>query len=149
MTPPGGTAAPSGTSAGAALAAGAGARREARGLDDEEDAVFVMMRPTSSHHARRPVIHLAATPEDVDACRRRAEFRHVMLVFRDAAHAWRGWEPLVANPRGATAVPEWNVTRVRTWRTGDGFEFVWLELGPLVPSLAGGSAHERESTPQR
>jgi hypothetical protein len=100
------------------------------------EPVMCNLGPAFAWHARRPVIDLAATPDDIDACRRLLDFRHVLLVFKDREHAWTGWEDLFSNPAQASRYPDWNIVRARTWRTGDGFKFVWLELGPLRPRLA-------------
>lgn len=100
------------------------------------EAVMSNLGPILAWHARRPVVHLASSPDDLDACRRRLEFRHVLLVFRDAAAAWPEWREVVARPAEAPARPEWNVRRVRVWRTEDGFALIWLELGPPPARLA-------------
>lgn len=99
--------------------------------------------PTLAWYAARPVLHLSLRPEDMEACRRRIEFRHVVLAFRDSAHAWRGWDAIVARPEVATARPEWNVIRVRSWDTADGIRVVWMELGPAPLRLAGGASSPR------
>ncbi len=100
------------------------------------EAVMSNLGPVLAWHARRPVLHLANSPADLDACRRRLEFRHVLLVFRDAAAAWPEWREVVARPTEARDRPEWNVQRVRVWRTADGFGIIWLELGPPPARLA-------------
>jgi hypothetical protein len=100
------------------------------------EAVMSNLGPTLAWHARRPVVHLALAPEDVEACRRRLDFRNVMLVFRDPAHAWGAWSEIVARPLEARARPELNIAHVRRYQSADGFIFVWLELGPLGPGLA-------------
>jgi hypothetical protein len=101
------------------------------------EVVMSNLGPTLAWHARRPVIHLALAPEDLDACRRRLDFRHVLLVFRDPARAWSGWSDIVARPLEAQRRPELNIARARRFESGDGFIIVWLELGPLAPRLAG------------
>jgi len=86
-------------------------------------------------------VHLALTPADVDACRARLPFRHVVIAFREVEHAWHGWDELVRDPGSARANPDWTVRDVRAWRTqGDDFTVVWVELAPMSPSfaLAGG-----------
>lgn len=100
------------------------------------ETVMSNLGPVLAWYARRPVLHLANSPADLDACRRRLEFRHVLLVFRDAAAAWPEWREVVARPAEARARPEWNVRRVRVWRTADGFTLIWLELGPPPARLA-------------
>jgi len=105
------------------------------------EPVMSNLGPTLAWYARRPVVHLALTPADVDACRARLPFRHVVIAFREVEHAWRGWDELVRDPGSARANPGWNVRDVRAWRThGDGFTVVWVELAPMAPSfaLAGG-----------
>jgi hypothetical protein len=102
------------------------------------EAVMSNLGPLLAWHARRPVLHLALSPADLESCRRRLEFGHVLLVFRDAAAAWPEWREVVARPEEAPARPEWNVRRVRAWRTPDGFTLVWLELGPPAARLAAG-----------
>jgi hypothetical protein len=92
--------------------------------------------PLLAWRARRPVLHLASTPEDVAACRERIAFRHVILAFRDAERAWRGWDEIVRRPADAPANPDWNVKTVRQFETPEGFAIIWLELGPTAPGLA-------------
>jgi len=100
------------------------------------EAVMSNLGPTLAWHARRPVVHLALAPEDLDACRRRLDLRHVLLVFRDPAHAWDGWSDVLARPLEARERPELNIEHVRRYQSTDGFTVVWLELGPLGPKLA-------------
>jgi hypothetical protein len=100
------------------------------------EVVMSNLGPTLAWHASRPVLHLALSPADLEACRRRLEFRHVMLVFRDVASAWPEWREVVADPARAPDRPEWNVRHVREWRTADGFRVIWLELRPPLPRLA-------------
>jgi hypothetical protein len=83
-----------------------------------------------------PVIHLAYTPADVPACRARHEFRHLLLVFRGAERAWPYWQEIVERDGTAATIPELNVTHERRFRTAEGFDVVWLELGPNPPSMA-------------
>jgi len=100
------------------------------------EPVMSNLGPTLAWHARRPVVSLAITPEEVEACRRHLDVRHVLLVFRDAAHAWPGWRELLQRPQEAPRNPDWNVRRVRQFESSDGFAVVWLDLGPLRPRLA-------------
>jgi hypothetical protein len=100
------------------------------------EPVMSNLGPTLAWHAKRPVVHLALAPEDLEACRRRLDFRQVLLVFRDPSLAWGAWSEIVAHPLETRNRPELNVSRVRSYRTADGFIFVWLELGPLAPGLA-------------
>jgi len=107
------------------------------------EAVMSNLGPTLAWHARRPVIHLSLAPEDLDACRRRLDFHHVLLVFRRPEHAWGGWRDVVARPLEARQRPDLNVTRVRAFESSDGFTVVWLELGPLPARLAAAPAPAR------
>ncbi|HYM80270.1 MAG TPA: hypothetical protein VEY91_02535 [Candidatus Limnocylindria bacterium] len=94
------------------------------------EPVMSNLGPTLSWYSRRPVVHLALTPLDVEACRLRLEFRHVVLAFRSPERAWQGWNELLENPELAVKRPEWNIARARRFRELDGFVVVWLELGP-------------------
>jgi len=100
------------------------------------EVVMSNLGPALAWHASRPVLHLALSPGDLEACRRRLEFRNVLLVFRGPASAWPEWREVVADPARAPHRPEWNVRRVREWRTADGFSVIWLELLPPLPRLA-------------
>ena len=101
------------------------------------EVVMSNLGPILAWSAGRPVLHLAQTPADLAACRRRLEFRHVLLAFRGPESAWPGWQEAFARPEESTRRPEWNVARERHWREADGFQVVWLELGPLEAGLAG------------
>ena len=92
--------------------------------------------PTLAWYTRRPVLHLALTPADVDQCRERFEFDEVLVAFRQASRAWPGWDELMARPSEAPHRREWNVRRVRAWTVRDGFDVVWLELGPPRTPMA-------------
>ena len=100
------------------------------------EVVMSNLGPMLAWHAGRPVLHLALSPADLEGCRRRLEFRHVLLVFRDPANAWPEWREAVAAPAEAPDRPEWNVRRAREWRTADGFSVIWLELKPPLARLA-------------
>ena len=100
------------------------------------EVVMSNLGPMLAWHARRPVLHLALSPADLEGCRRRIEFNHVLLVFRDPANAWPEWREAVAAPAEAPDRPEWNVRRAREWRTADGFSVIWLELKPPLARLA-------------
>jgi hypothetical protein len=102
------------------------------------EVVMSNLGPMLSWYSGRSVLHLAQTPADLAACRRRLEFRHVLVAFRDVESAWPGWQDVFARPEEATKQPEWNVVRERHWRQHDGFRIVWLELGLPEASLAGG-----------
>jgi hypothetical protein len=101
-----------------------------------DQPVMSNLGPTLAWYAHRPVIHLALSPADLDACRERVEFQHVVMVFREAAAAWPEWRAVLADPAGAPHDPDNNVRRVRVFETADGFRVVWLELGPARPRLA-------------
>ena len=100
------------------------------------EPVMSNLGPELAWEARRPVVHLALTPADVDACRRRLPLEHVLLVFRNPAQAWAGWNEVMAAPAAAVHHPDWNFRSVRVWSTSDGFTFVWLECGPLREGYA-------------
>ena len=99
--------------------------------------------PALAWQTNHPVIHLAYSPADVAACRRRRDFRHVVLVFRSSERAWPEWQEIVARPGTAQLVKELSVSRERRFRTTDGFVVVWLELGPMPAGFAA-----RESSSQ-
>jgi len=99
------------------------------------EAVMSNLGPQLAWEVRRPVVHLALAPEDVDACRRKLDFKRIVLVYRDARRAGP-WSGVVERPEDARHTPEWNITRARSWRTADGFTLVMLDLGPLAPPLA-------------
>jgi hypothetical protein len=94
------------------------------------ETVMSNLGPTLSWYSGRPVIHLALSPGDVPACRQRAEFRHIVLAFRDSDQAWVAWREIFDHPADAVHNPEWNVVHERHWQELDGFQVVWLELGP-------------------
>jgi len=99
-------------------------------------AVMSNLGPSLAWEARRPVIHLVESPDQIEACRRRMDFHHVLLVFRDAQHAWPEWRDVLERPLEALHRTEWNVSRVTEFRSADGFTIVWLELKPFAPALA-------------
>jgi len=86
--------------------------------------------------SRRPVIHLTVSPDDLAACRRHMDFKRVILVFRDADHAWPEWQEVVARPTESLHHTDWGVRHVRLFSSADGFQVVWLDLAPLGPELA-------------
>lgn len=99
------------------------------------EAVMSNLGPQLAWEVRRPVVHLALAPEDVDACRRKLDFKRIVLVYRDARRAGP-WSNVVERPEEARHTPEWNITRARAWRTADGFTLVVLDLGPLAAPVA-------------
>jgi len=100
------------------------------------EVVMSNLGPLLAWTSRRPVLHLASSPGDLEACRRRLEFRRVLLVFRNPESAWAEWHDVVARPAEARSRPEWNIRSVREWLTSDGFRVIWLDLGPPRPWLA-------------
>jgi len=98
---------------------------------------------TLAWRARRPVIHLALTPADVEACRQRTPFRLLVVAFRDPGRAWPGWAEVVERPREAAAHREWGFLHSRSWETSDGFRIVWIELAPPSEQLAMGRSPRR------
>ncbi len=102
-----------------------------------DEPVMSNLGPSLAWEARRPVIHLANSPDDLTACRRKMDFRNVLLVFRDAQHAWPAWQSVIEHPQDAPHRVEWAVHRVRRYDSADGFILIWLELSPLGPEMAG------------
>lgn len=100
------------------------------------EIVMSNLGPALAWQTSRPVLHLALTPDDVEACRRRRDFHHIVLAFRDAERAWPGWNEIVERPGAAQAMAKLGVIQERRWRSPDGFTIVWLDLGPLEPRLA-------------
>jgi hypothetical protein len=102
----------------------------------EDEVVMSNLGPSLAWYARRRVLHLALTPADMGTCRARVPFMHVLLAFRDAAHTWPGWGEVLEHPEQSVTRAEWSVRAERHWDTGDGFQIVWLELGPGGPATA-------------
>lgn len=100
------------------------------------EAVMSNLGPTLAWQTRRPVIHLAHTPQDVAAVRWRCEFRHVVLCFRTAERAWPAWQEIWLREGAAAATPELGVIAEQRYQTPEGFTVVWLELGPRTPVMA-------------
>jgi hypothetical protein len=101
------------------------------------EPVMSNLGPALAWESRRPVIHLSVSPDDLNTCRRRMDFRRVLLVFRDAEHAWPEWQQVISHPTDALHQPEWGVRHVRRFDSADGFQVIWLDLSPLGPELAG------------
>jgi len=101
-----------------------------------DEPVMSNLGPTLAWYTRRPVLHLALTPADIEKCRERLPFDEVVLAFRESARAWPGWEDVVARPNEAQHDRDWNIRRVRAWTVRDGFDIVWLELGPPRTPMA-------------
>jgi hypothetical protein len=110
---------------------------------DPDDGVMSNLGPILAWYTRRPVVHLALTPADVDACRHEYDTPAVLLVFRDVARIWSGWDHVFGRPEEATRNRELNFTHVLRFQTRDGFTVVLLECGPLVPRLARASHPDR------
>jgi hypothetical protein len=102
----------------------------------DDEPVMSNLGPLLAWTARRPVLHLAESPDEIEACRRKLEFRNVLLVFRSPGSAWPAWREVVADPARARDHAEWNVDTVREWLTSDGFRLIWLTLRPAGPRYA-------------
>lgn len=100
------------------------------------ETVMSNLGPALAWQTSHPVIHLAYSPDDVAACRRRHDFRHIVLAFRSAERAWDHWQEIVERPGTAETIEGLSVTRERRFVSADGFVVVWLELAPLSPQLA-------------
>jgi len=105
----------------------------------DSEVVMSNLGPSLAWYARRPVLHLALSPADVEACRAKVPFRHVLLAFRAADRAWPQWSDLVANPDLAGLRSDWTVKIVRHWESDDGFRIVWIQLGDPKGVAAGSS----------
>lgn len=92
--------------------------------------------PALAWQTNHPVVHLALTPADVEACRRRLDTRVVVLAFRDSERAWPGWNEVMERPGAARAMAGLQVLDEKRFRSPDGFTIVWLELAPLAPAMA-------------
>jgi hypothetical protein len=100
------------------------------------EVVMSNLGPMLAWYSGRPVVHLALTPADVAASRRRLDLRHVIVVFREAENTWPGLQDVMSRPELAPREPEWNVVHEYHWQQPDGFRVVWLELGPPEVRLA-------------
>lgn len=100
------------------------------------EPVMSNLGPALAWEARRPVIHLALSPDAISDCRRHMDFHNVVLVFRDVAHAWPGWSELIEHPLDAMHRPELRIRQVRRYDSEDGFIIVWLQLAPLEAQRA-------------
>jgi hypothetical protein len=103
------------------------------------ELVMSNLGPALAWQSLHPVLHLALTPDDVDACRRRHDFRVILLAFREPDRAWPGWVEIMASPGAAKTVARLEVQNERRYRSSDGFTIVWLALGPLAPAMASGA----------
>jgi hypothetical protein len=102
------------------------------------ETVMSNLGPALAWQTNHPVVHLAYSPADVPACRRRHDFRHVLLVFRNSERAWPHWQETVERPGVGATLEGLNAVHEQRFQTPDGFRVVWLELGPLAPALADG-----------
>lgn len=93
--------------------------------------------PSLAWQTNHPVIHLAFTPADVPACRRRHDFRHIVLAFRSSERAWDHWQAIVEREGEARLDPDLSVAHEIRYQTSDGFTVVWLQLSALPPAYAG------------
>ncbi|MFN8586746.1 MAG: hypothetical protein U0704_03005 [Candidatus Eisenbacteria bacterium] len=100
------------------------------------EPVMSNLGPALAWQTNHPVVHLALTPADVEACRRRLDTRHVVLAFRNSERAWPGWNEIMERPGAAQAMAALSVLDEKRFRTADGFSIVWLELAPLAPAMA-------------
>jgi hypothetical protein len=101
-----------------------------------ETPVMSNLGPLLAWPLRRPVVHLALSPDDVTPLRRRLDVRHLVLAFRDADRAWPAWSEIVERPGAAHAHEALGAVEERRWRTPDGFTVIWIELPPLLPAVA-------------
>jgi hypothetical protein len=127
------------TAEGRGVPSGAGMRDLVTRLDRElpaDEPVMSNLGPVLAWHARRPVVHLATSPADLEPCRRHLDVRVVLLVFREPRRAWPQWQEVMERPGEAADHPEWNIVRAISFETADGFAGVWLDLGPLGAPVA-------------
>jgi hypothetical protein len=99
------------------------------------EVIMSNLGPALAWQTNHPVVHLALAPADVEACRRRLDIRHVVLVYRDARDAWGQWSEIVARDGWANTLGM-GVAHETRYTTKDGFLIVWLELKPRGPALA-------------
>lgn len=104
------------------------------------ETIMSNLGPSLAWQTNHPVLHLAYTPADVAACRRRHDFRHILLAFRSHERAWDHWQEIVEREGAAKLDPDLAVDRELRFRTEDGFTIVWLQLSALPPAYAAASA---------
>ena len=85
------------------------------------ETVMSNLGPALAWQTNHPVIALAYSPEDVAACRRLHDFRHILMAFRSADRAWPEWQEIVARPGAAELQPALVVTQEHRFTTSDGF----------------------------
>ncbi|MFI5371345.1 MAG: hypothetical protein ACHQ52_07275, partial [Candidatus Eisenbacteria bacterium] len=100
------------------------------------ETVMSNLGPALAWQSLHPVLHLALTPGDVEACRRRRDFRVILLAFREPDRAWPGWVEIMSRYGAAATVPRLSVLSERRYHSSDGFIVVWLALGPMAPAMA-------------
>jgi hypothetical protein len=100
------------------------------------EVVMSNLGPALAWQSLHPVLHLALAPGDVEACRRRRDFRVILLAFREPDRAWPGWVEIMSRYGAAATVPRLGVLSERRYHSADGFIVVWLALGPLAPAMA-------------
>jgi hypothetical protein len=110
------------------------------------ETVMSNLGPALAWQTNHPVIHLAFTPSDVPACRRRHDFRHIVLAFRSSERAWDHWQEIVEREGAARLEADLAVAHETRFQTSDGFTVVWLQLSALPPAYAGAPARR---TPAR
>ena len=99
------------------------------------EPIMSNLGPALAWQTNHPVVHLALAPEDVEPCRRRLDFRNIVLAFRDPRAAWGQWGEVMAREGLARTLPL-GVAHETRFQSQDGFTVVWLELGPRAPALA-------------
>lgn len=100
------------------------------------ETVMSNLGPALAWQTNHSVIHLALTPADVESCRRLHEFRHLLLAFRTEKRAWTGWQEIMEREGAAATIEGLRVIEERRFTSYDGFTVVWLQLGPMAPSMA-------------
>lgn len=100
------------------------------------EVVMSNLGPALAWQSLHPVLHLALTPGDVEACRRRHDFRVILLAFREPDRAWPGWVEIMSRYGAAATMPRLAVLAERRYHSVDGFIIVWLTLAPLAPAMA-------------
>jgi hypothetical protein len=110
------------------------------------ETIMSNLGPALAWQTNHPVIHLAYTPSDVPACRRRHDFRHIVLAFRSSERAWDHWQEIVERDGAAKLDPDLAVANELRFRTSDGFTIVWLQLAALPPAYAAAPARSPRTT---
>lgn len=100
------------------------------------ETVMSNLGPSLAWGSLHPVLQICVAPTDVSACRRLLPFRHIVLVVHDGQRTWPGWSEIVEREGYAATIPGLGVIKEDRVHSRDGFTVVWLELGPLEPTLA-------------